>query len=202
MSEIIHESSAQTQPTRRPDSVDRRSGDCRVAGAQAGHLRELYGINASPDLISAVTDAVLDEVTTWQNRPLEPVYPLIFFDALRVKVRDEGLVRNKTVHIALVPAAPRAASLGARSDRETHFGYRRGAVPALPGSVPALHHACLNPRHQRTPNFERNGAVAELVGIGVTAPPASSGYRFRRRGQCIEVQAVWRGSASRPPCAL
>jgi len=66
-----------------------------------GHLRELYGIDASPDLISAVTDAVLDEVTTWQNRPLEPVYPLIFFDALRVKVRDEGLVRNKAVHIAL-----------------------------------------------------------------------------------------------------
>ena len=42
----------------------------------------------------------LDEVATWQNRPLEPVYPLIFFDALRVKVRDEGLVRNKAVHIA------------------------------------------------------------------------------------------------------
>src|SRR6185312_14646200 len=66
-----------------------------------GHLRELYGIDASPDLISAVTDAVLDEVATWQSRPLEPVYPLIFFDALRVKVRDEGLVRNKAVHIAL-----------------------------------------------------------------------------------------------------
>lgn len=66
-----------------------------------GHLRELYGIDASPDLISAVTDAVLDEVATWQNRPLEPVYPLIFFDALRIKVRDEGLVRNKAVHIAL-----------------------------------------------------------------------------------------------------
>jgi putative transposase len=66
-----------------------------------GHLRELYGIEVSPDLISAVTDAVLDEVATWQNRPLEPVYPLVFFDALRVKVRDEGLVRNKAVHVAL-----------------------------------------------------------------------------------------------------
>jgi putative transposase len=52
-------------------------------------------------LISAVTDAVLDEVATWQSRPLEPAYPLVFFDALRVKVRDEGLVRNKAVHIAL-----------------------------------------------------------------------------------------------------
>jgi len=67
----------------------------------AGHLRELYGIEVSPDLISAVTDAVLDEVAAWQNRPLEAVYPLVFFDALRVKIRDEGLVRNKAVHIAL-----------------------------------------------------------------------------------------------------
>jgi putative transposase len=66
-----------------------------------GHLRDLYGIDVSPDLISAVTDAVLDEIATWQARPLEPVYPLVFFDALRVKIRDEGLVRTKAVHIAL-----------------------------------------------------------------------------------------------------
>src|ERR687893_90229 len=66
-----------------------------------GHLRELYGIDVSPDLISAVTDAVLEEVTAWQARPLETAYPLVFFDALRVKVRDEGLVRNKAVHVAL-----------------------------------------------------------------------------------------------------
>jgi putative transposase len=66
-----------------------------------GHLAELYGIDVSPDLISAVTDAILDEIAEWQNRPLEPVYPLVFFDALRVKVRDEGTVRNKAVYIAL-----------------------------------------------------------------------------------------------------
>jgi putative transposase len=66
-----------------------------------GHLRELYGIEVSPDLISAVTDAVLDEIAAWQARPLEPVYPLIFFDALRVKIRDEALVRNKAIHVAL-----------------------------------------------------------------------------------------------------
>ena len=66
-----------------------------------GHLRELYGIDVSPDLVSAVTDAVLEEIATWQARPLEPVYPLVFYDALRVKVRDEGTVRNKAVHIAL-----------------------------------------------------------------------------------------------------
>ncbi len=66
-----------------------------------GHLRELYGLEVSPDLVSAVTDAVLDEVAEWQNRPLEALYPLVFLDALRVKVRDEGTVRNKAVHVAL-----------------------------------------------------------------------------------------------------
>lgn len=66
-----------------------------------GHLRDLYGIDVSPDLISAVTDAVLEEIALWQARPLEPVYPLVFFDALRVKIRDEGMVRNKAVHLAL-----------------------------------------------------------------------------------------------------
>jgi putative transposase len=67
----------------------------------AGHLLDLYGVEVSPDLISTVTDAVLDEIATWQARPLEPICPLVFFDALRVKIRDEGLVRNKAVHIAL-----------------------------------------------------------------------------------------------------
>lgn len=49
-----------------------------------GHLHELYGIDVSPDLISTVTDAVLEEVTSWQQRPLDPAYPLVFFDAIRV----------------------------------------------------------------------------------------------------------------------
>jgi len=66
-----------------------------------GHLSELYGVDVSPDLISRVTDAVLDEVRAWQSRPLDPVYPVVFFDALRVKIRDEGLVKNKAVYVAL-----------------------------------------------------------------------------------------------------
>ena len=66
-----------------------------------GHLRELYGIDVSPDLISRVTDAVLEEVKEWQNRPLDPIYPVVFLDALRVKIRDEGLVRNKAIYVAL-----------------------------------------------------------------------------------------------------
>jgi putative transposase len=65
------------------------------------HLRELYGIEVSPDLVSAVTDQVIDEVTAWQSRPLEPSYAIVFFDALRVKIRDEGLVKNKAVYLAI-----------------------------------------------------------------------------------------------------
>jgi putative transposase len=65
------------------------------------HVRELYGIEISPDLVSAVTDSVIDEVTAWQARPLEASYAIVFFDALRVKIRDEGLVRNKAVYLAI-----------------------------------------------------------------------------------------------------
>ena len=56
-----------------------------------GHLHELYRVEVSRDLISRVTDAVLEEVREWQNRPWDGVYPVVFFDALRVKIRDEGL---------------------------------------------------------------------------------------------------------------
>lgn len=66
-----------------------------------GHLREIYGTEVSADLISKVTDAVLEEVKDWQSRPLDACYPIIFFDALRVKIRDEGLVKNKAVYVAL-----------------------------------------------------------------------------------------------------
>lgn len=64
-------------------------------------LREHYGTEVSADFISSVTDAVLEEVEAWRTRVLEPVYPVVFFDALWVKVREEGTVRNKAVYLAL-----------------------------------------------------------------------------------------------------
>jgi putative transposase len=66
-----------------------------------GYLVETYDTEVSPDFISTVTDGVLAEVTAWQSRPLESVYAVVFFDALRVKIRDEGVVRNKAVYLAL-----------------------------------------------------------------------------------------------------
>lgn len=66
-----------------------------------GFLEDHYQVPVSPDLISQITDEVLDEVTQWQQRPLEVIYPVVIFDALRVKIRDEGVVRNKAVYLAL-----------------------------------------------------------------------------------------------------
>ena len=65
------------------------------------HLAELYGVEVGHDLISRVTDAVLDDVREWQARPLEDVYPIVFLDALIVKVRDGGAVRNKACYVAI-----------------------------------------------------------------------------------------------------
>ena len=65
------------------------------------HLEEIYGIEASPELVSRVTDAVTEEATAWQSRPLEPLYPVLYLDALQLKVRDQGSVRNKAVYLAL-----------------------------------------------------------------------------------------------------
>ena len=64
-------------------------------------LEEQYQVEVSADLISTVTDSVLDDVIEWQNRPLEAMYSVVFFDALRVKIRDEGTVKNKAVYLAL-----------------------------------------------------------------------------------------------------
>jgi putative transposase len=65
------------------------------------HLLEMYQVEVSPQLISEVTDAVLAEVAEWQNRALEPLYPVVFFDCLFVKIRDDAVVRNKAVYLAL-----------------------------------------------------------------------------------------------------
>jgi putative transposase len=66
-----------------------------------GHLNDMYGVDVSPDLISHVTDAVLEEVREWQNRPLDTLYPILYLDAIRVKCRDDGHVQNKALYLAI-----------------------------------------------------------------------------------------------------
>jgi putative transposase len=83
-----------------------------------GHLLELYGLQVSPDLISTVTDEVLAEVEQWQQRPLETMYPIVNFDALRLKIHDEGTVENKAVYLALgIRADGRMEVLGLWSEQ-------------------------------------------------------------------------------------
>lgn len=67
----------------------------------AEHIGELYGTEISPDLVSAVTDTVLEEVAAWQSRGLESTYAIVFFDAIGVKIRNEGLVSNRAVDLAI-----------------------------------------------------------------------------------------------------
>ncbi len=66
-----------------------------------GHLKDIYNVDVSPELISTVTNGVLDMVKEWQNRPLDTVYPIMYFDALRMKIREDGRVVNKAVYLAL-----------------------------------------------------------------------------------------------------
>jgi putative transposase len=66
-----------------------------------GFLLESYAVEVSAEFISSVTDAVMEEVGAWQARPLEPMYPVVFFDALRVKIREDAVVRNKAIYLAL-----------------------------------------------------------------------------------------------------
>ncbi|MRR56562.1 MAG: IS256 family transposase [Deltaproteobacteria bacterium] len=65
------------------------------------HLEEIYGVEVSPTLVSQVTEAVTDEIKLWQNRPLDDVYPIMYLDAVRVKVRHDGRVINKAVYLAI-----------------------------------------------------------------------------------------------------
>src|SRR5437868_3166709 len=66
-----------------------------------GHLEEIYGLEVSPTLISNVTEAVLEEARAWQSRPLEELYPIVYLDALRVKIRDQGHIQNQAVYVVL-----------------------------------------------------------------------------------------------------
>ena len=79
-------------------SMCARGMTCREIQA---HLQEIYSVEVSPDLISTVTDSVIDEVRAWQSRPLDPIYPILYLDALQVKVKDQGRVSNKAIYLAI-----------------------------------------------------------------------------------------------------
>jgi putative transposase len=79
-------------------SMYARGMSCRQIQA---HLEEIYAVEVSPDLISTVTDGVIDEVRSWQSRPLDPLYPILYLDALQVKIKTDGRVANKAIYLAI-----------------------------------------------------------------------------------------------------
>jgi putative transposase len=93
------------QGSRRVDGIDRLVISLYARGMTVrdiqDHLGEIYDVTVSPDLISKITDGVLEEVREWQSRPLDAVYPVVFLDAIVCKVRDQGSVRNKAAHLAV-----------------------------------------------------------------------------------------------------
>ena len=107
-----------------------------------GHLRELYGVEISPELVAAVTDAVLEEVAAWHNRPLEASYAIVFFDALRVKIRDEGGGQEQ----GGVPGHRRAL-LGPQADPRPLDRTNRGGQVLAAGDERDS-----QPRHRRHPD--------------------------------------------------
>jgi putative transposase len=104
-----------------------------------GFLADMYAVEVSPDLISPVTDGIVAEVTAWQSRPLERMYPVVFFDALRVKIRDEATVRSKAIYLALavLPDGTREIlGLWIEADRRRQVldeGLQRSQDARLPG---------------------------------------------------------------------
>src|SRR3982751_1031808 len=125
-----------------------------------GHLEEIYGVEVSPTLISNVTEAVLEEVRAWQSRPLDPLYPIVYLDALMVKMRDNGVVQNRAVYVALgVTREGRKEVLGLWSSAR-----RQILAAGLDGiqesrSAGYLHRLCR--RTKRLPAGHRDGLSAD-----------------------------------------
>jgi len=94
-----------------------------------GFLLDQYRVEVSPDFISTVSNSVLEEVSEWQNRSLERSYPVVFFDALQVKIRDEGTVRNKAVYLALGIAAEGSREVLGMWIEQTEGGQRQLFFP-------------------------------------------------------------------------
>ena len=124
-----------------------------------GYLSEMYSVDVSPDLISKVTDAVMNEVTAWQSRALETMYPVVFFDALRVKIREDAVVRSKAVYLALGILRRQQGHLGA-VDRE----HRGGEVLAEGVQRPE------DPRLQRHPDRRHRWTQRHARGAGGGVP--------------------------------
>ncbi len=189
-----------------------------------GHLLELYGLQVSPDLISTVTDEVLAEVEQWQQRPLEAMYPIVYFDALRLKIRDEGTVKNKAVYLALgIRADGRKEVLGLWIEQTEGAKFwlkvfnelkNRGlhdiliavvdGLRGFPEAIEAVYPAAADPDLHRAsdPQFAESGELEGPQAAGCRAQADLSGRHRRSRGggaASLLLQSEWGRKFPRSP---
>jgi hypothetical protein len=138
-----------------------------------GFLAEQYGTEVSPEFISSVTDAVMAEVTAWQSRPLESMYPVVFFDALRVKIREDAVVRNKAVYLALGVLPDGTRDILGLWIEQTGL-----AAASLCGYAPKLRirpfAVAHNTRHSSSLNTSVQGCAARSASLSSTASRSCS----------------------------
>ena len=144
------------------------------------HLQEIYGVEVSPTLVSNVTEAVQDEVRAWRNRPLEPMYPIVYMDALYVRMRDNGHVQNRAVYVAI------GVNLeGYKEVLGLWTSANEGAKFWLPFvSVPTPIHTAQRPQQQRIRSWTRSGC-----GRG------HADYGSDRRDRSSRSPNVWTGNS-------
>jgi len=148
----------------------------------AGHLQEIYGVELSPTLISNVTEEVMEEVKTWQGRPLDAVYPIVYLDALMVKVRDAGHIRNRAIYVAtgvnlkgnkevlgVVDGRGRRGQVLAASTDRSEEPWRGGHLYRLRGwldGIPQGHRDGVSAGTGATVHRSPGAGVAELCVVG------------------------------------
>ena len=163
-----------------------------------GHLEEIYGIEVSPTLISNVTDAVIEEVKLWQNRPLEELYPIVYLDALMVKIRDEGHIQNKAIYVVLgvnLEGAERSAGIVGGSERRSQVLAASADGTAEPRSEGPPDR--LRGWAERISGSHRSGVSADRG----TAVHRASGAGFPKLCALENAQAGGRRSAVDLPCS-
>jgi putative transposase len=148
-----------------------------------GHLEEIYAVEISPSLISEVTEAVMEEVRAWQSRPLDPVYPIVYLDALIVKMRQEGRVENRAVFVAL--------GVNLEGHKEV-LGLWTSATEGA-----KLWLQILTPRAAR-----RESASKGRIGPDRAAQPGRAGHSDRLRGRPERISRCHSGRVSKDASAV
>ena len=144
-----------------------------------GHLEEIYQVEVSPTLISNVTEAVMEEVKTWQNRPLDAVYPIVYLDALVVKIREAGHVRNKAIYVAIgVNMRRQQRSAGAVGGPGGGSEVLAAGADGVEKSRRGRHVHRLRGRAERVPGGHRNG-VSAGAGAAVHRAPGAGVAELR-----------------------